>query len=391
MRVNGTGEAIEGRLTGTVTSALVTIAVLLAERVRWEGSMPGAVQLVRGDMFDGPSDLIVVPCATGGSVTGFVAQRMRRFALPAVPAPLALGDVRLRPLAGADNVAQFVAYAASVPQVYRQQTSSEAIRHIGEELGRATQQESIQVIHCPLLGAGAGHLPAETVVDELSRGFTQESRVGSVLRIFVLEQAIYERLVRRPVMSWEESKERATPAAPSKLSQDKQRLTVGQVPPRVLISYTGSSPDNQQWVDDLFRFLRANGINARLDTYFLRLGMDTVQWMCNELDLADRVILVCDEQYAARADRRHGGVGWETMIVQGDLYADMYRDRPEGVPAKYIPVVRSAVLQDGLPTYLRTKLALHFPPDRPEGEVRRKLLDEILQTVPVIPPVASAE
>jgi hypothetical protein len=94
-------------------------------------------------MFDGPSDLMVVPCATGGAVTGFVGERMRRFALPEVPAPLALGELRLLPLAGADHVAQFVAYAASVPQVYRQRSSPEAIRHIGQGLGRATQEESI--------------------------------------------------------------------------------------------------------------------------------------------------------------------------------------------------------------------------------------------------------
>jgi hypothetical protein len=169
----------------------------------------------------------------------------------------------------------------------------------------------------------------------------------------------------------------------------RAHFTVSRVPPRVLISYTGSSTENQQWVDELFRYLRANGVNARLDTYFLRPGMDTVQWMCNELDLADRVILVCDEQYAARADRRHGGVGWETMIVQGDMYADMYRDRPEDTPPKYIPVVRSVVREAGLPAYLRTKLVLHFPPGRPEDDLRRRLLDEIRQTGPAIPPVAT--
>jgi hypothetical protein len=94
--------------------------------------------------------------------------------------------------------------------------------------------------------------------------------------------------------------------------------------------------------------------------------MHVVQWMRNEQDLADRVILVCDEQYAARADRRHGGVGWETMIVQGDMYADMYCDRPEDVPAKYIPVVRSPDRGAGPPAYLRTRLVLHCPPGQPE-------------------------
>jgi hypothetical protein len=296
-----------------------------------------------------------------------------------------LGDLQLLSLTGAEHVAQFVAYAASVDP-YRRPTP-EAIRHIGAELGRVTHQETrIQVIHCPLLGAGAGRLPVETVVDELTQGFTAESKAGSVLRIFVLDSAIYERLVQRSIRSQAES----DPAERPRLSQDEQRLTVGQVPPRVLISYTGSSADNERWVDELFRYLRGHGINARLDTYFLRPGMDTVQWMCNELDLADRVILVCDEQYAARADRRHGGVGWETMLVQGDMYTDMYRDRPEDAPAKYIPVVRCAVREAGLPGYLRTKLALHFPPGQPEEETRRRLLDEIRQAGPIIPPVVDA-
>lgn len=99
--------------------------------------------------------------------------------------------------------------------------------------------------------------------------------------------------------------------------------------------------------------------------------MDVVQWMCNELDLADRVILVCDEQYAARADRRHGGVGWETMIVQGDMYADMYRNRPEDAPAKYIPVVRSRSRNEGLPRYLRTRLTHDAPPGQADDMFRR--------------------
>jgi hypothetical protein len=349
--------------------------------------VPGAIRLVHGDMFDGPSDLIVVPCATGGAVTGFVRERLSRFKLPPVPAPLALGDLRLLPLAGADHVAQFVAYAASVQQARPQRSSPEAIRHIGKELGRTTKAESIQTIHCPLLGTGAGHLPSATVVDELSQGFNEDAKAGSLLKIFVLDGAVYEELVQHSLAHRAEP----VPADQPGLSRDEQRFTVGRVPPRVLISYTGSSPDNQQWVDELFRYLRGNGVNARLDTYLLRPGMDVVQWMCNELDLADRVILVCDEQYAARADRRHGGVGWETMLVQGDMYADMYRDRSGDAPAKYIPVVRSVVRDAGLPTYLRTKLALHFPPGQSEDEARRRLLNEIRQIGPVIPPVSGFE
>ncbi len=336
--------------------------------------MPGAVQVVHGDMFSGPADLIVMPCSTAGTVTSFVRERMRRFALPPVPRPISLGEIRLLPLTGAEHAAQFVAYAASVGNY---ESSPEAIEHIGEELGRATHDESIQVVHCPLLGAGAGHLQSETVVARLRQGFQDKCRDGSLLKVFVLHASVYERLVRQSVTEAHPSAEAPLVPSPS-LSQDKQRLTSGRIRPRVFISYTGTSPGTQQWVEALYEFLSANNINARLDTHSLRLGMYVVQWMCNELALADRVILVCDEEYAARADRLHGGVGWETMIVQGDMYADMYRERPEDTPAKYIPVVRSRDPNTGLPAYLRAVLALHWPPGQADDEPRRRLLDEIL-------------
>lgn len=233
-----------------------------------------------------------------------------------------------------------------------------------------------------------GALRSETVVAQLSQGFSKKCRDGTLLKILVLDKNIHELLVRHSMTPQQAPPREALVSRPT-LSQDKRRLTLGRVPPRVMISYTRSSPEHQQWVDELFRFLRANGINAWLDTYFLRPGMDVVQWMCNELDLADRVILVCDEQYAARADRRHGGVGWETMIVQGDMYADMNRDRPEDAPAKYIPVVRSRSRDEGLPRYLRTRLTLDAPPGQADDMFRRQLLDEILRAGPEIPPIGN--
>lgn len=336
--------------------------------------MPGAVQIIHGDMFSGPADLIVMPCSTAGSVTSFVRERMQRFALPPPPRGMPLGGVRLLPLTGADHVAQFVAYAASVQ---RADSSPEAIERIGEELGRATQHESIQVVHCPLLGAGAGHLQSETVVARLRQGFEDKCKDGSLLKVFVLHGNVYERLVHQSVTVAQNSPDAALASSPI-LSQDKQSLTSGRIQPRVFISYASGNPGTQQWVEALYEFLSHNSINARLDTHSLRLGMDSVQWMCNELDLADRVILVCDEEYAARADRRHGGVGWETMIVQGNMFADSYREQPGDTPAKYIPVVRSRDRNAGLPAYLRTKFVLHWPPGQAEDEPRRRLLSEIL-------------
>jgi len=59
----------------------------LSHQLRWcfanvGESMPLAVQVVHGDMFSGPADLIVMPRSVGGSVTWFVRQRMQQFELP---------------------------------------------------------------------------------------------------------------------------------------------------------------------------------------------------------------------------------------------------------------------------------------------------------------------
>ena len=47
--------------------------------------------------------------------------------------------------------------------------------------------------------------------------------------------------------------------------------------------------------------------------------MDLPQFMTNELMLAERVLIISNEKYAAKANGRHGGVGWESMSIQGDM------------------------------------------------------------------------
>jgi hypothetical protein len=100
--------------------------------------------------------------------------------------------------------------------------------------------------------------------------------------------------------------------------------------------------------------------------------MDLPQWMCNELALAKRVIIVSNEAYKAKADGRHGGVGWETMIIQGDL---------AGLPpesTKYQVIVRSESLENGLPLYLKTRYAFHVRPTDACDSIREELVRELL-------------
>src|SRR5215471_3386678 len=96
--------------------------------------MSATVKLRLGDMFDGPADLIVLPCSTVGTITHFVAQRLAQYSIPRPRFGMVLGEVEVKPFEGADDIAQFVAFAASVGLF----SSEKAIKSIGRALGSFT-------------------------------------------------------------------------------------------------------------------------------------------------------------------------------------------------------------------------------------------------------------
>jgi hypothetical protein len=276
-----------------------------------------------------------------------------------------LGEVKILPFEGGENIAQFVAYAASVDG---QASSVDAICKIGEHLGAETRRRKIiRLVSTPLLGAGAGGLRSEIVVNALSDGFKKTAHKDARLVIHVLHQDVFRRLSK---------KDRPTRTTASQTAEPIK-------PKRVFVSYCHSTPEHREWVVGLSTFLRENGIDARLDVWHLRHGMDLPQFMTNELTLADQVILVSDEMYADKADGRVGGVGWETMIVQGD----MSKQPPHST--KYLVIVRSETLDDGLPIYLKTKFVIHWPGPITDELNRRTLLTELydrIEAPPLGPP-----
>ncbi|HXA17606.1 MAG TPA: toll/interleukin-1 receptor domain-containing protein [Thermoanaerobaculia bacterium] len=325
------------------------------------------VQLKLGDMFDGPADLIVLPCSTSGTITSFVRERLIHHRIPYPKPGMKLGDVSILPFEGGENIAQFVAFAASVQS---DSSSPEAIRRIGEQIGAASVERStIRLISTPLLGAGAGKLPSEAVVSALSSGFKNTAHRDARLVVHVLHKAVFDRLSREPV-THAYSTNVSGPSEPSEPAI------------RVFMSYSHTSAEHEQWVENLGRFLRENGIDARLDIWHLRRGMDLPQFMTNELVLANRVVIVSDDRYAAKADGRVGGVGWETMIIQGNVA----QQPPEST--KYLVIVRSPNVDSGLPHYLKTKFVIHWPDGMTDERNRQTLIRELYNLI-AAPPILS--
>lgn len=119
-------------------------------------------------------------------------------------------------------------------------------------------------------------------------------------------------------------------------------------PPSVFISYSWDSPAHEQWVADLAGYLRGQGIDARFDRSDVRAGQDLTVFMEQALSKADRVLLICTERYVQKASERSGGVGYEQLIVSGEMMRNL-------ATAKFIPVVRQVQRPTQLPSYLATR------------------------------------
>jgi hypothetical protein len=133
--------------------------------------MEPQVKLRLGDLFDGPADLIVLPCSTAGTITGFVAHALAKHSIPHPKEGMRLGEVEIMPFEGGEDIAQFVAFAASVKA---SSSTPHAIEAIGRAIGSFSATEaSVRNISAPLLGAGAGGLQSEIAVASLRRGLSE--------------------------------------------------------------------------------------------------------------------------------------------------------------------------------------------------------------------------
>jgi hypothetical protein len=196
----------------------------------------------------------------------------------------------------------------------------------------------------------------------LSSGYLATAPDRALLRLFALEDSVYVRIRELLVSELDRT-----------MTGGVDSVAVADRPLRVFVSYAKSTTEHQAWVKAVAAGLRGAGVDARLDVWHLRPGMDVAQWMCNELDMADRVLLVCDELYAQKADGRHGGVGWEIRIIQGDLLQSQSTN-----PDKFVPVAVTEDALAGMPAFIKTVYSLHWPPSRRED---KSLQDELVRII----------
>ena len=82
--------------------------------------------------------------------------------------------------------------------------------------------------------------------------------------------------------------------------------TAGGDPVRVFISYAHGSDEHVERVRDLWIFLRAQGIDAKLDRAAAQRRQDWALWMADQVREADHILIVASAAYRERAEGRSG-------------------------------------------------------------------------------------
>jgi len=111
-------------------------------------------------------------------------------------------------------------------------------------------------------------------------------------------------------------------------------MTKNNITPSVFLSYSWTSSSHENWVMDLARRLRKDGVDAVFDKWRLKAGHDRFAFMEKMIGSEDthKVLVICDKGYKEKANQRIGGVGVETQVITSSIYTRIQQE-------KFIPVL----------------------------------------------------
>ena len=148
----------------------------------------------------------------------------------------------------------------------------------------------------------------------------------------------------------------------SKNQESGESSDMNIINPRVFISYSWSSEKYKSMVLRLAENLRHDGVNVIVESWDLKSGYDKYYFMEHSVEIADKVLILCDLGYVEKANNRTGGVGDETSIITPDVYGNNKQE-------KFIPVLMEG--KDVVPRYLKGRIGVDFTP----GDRNKKYRD----------------
>lgn len=145
---------------------------------------------------------------------------------------------------------------------------------------------------------------------------------------------------------------------------------------KVFISYCWTPKENKDKVIKLAERLENDGVNVLYDKKSLKPGQDMVAFMeaLSTDETIKKVLVICNADYAKKADNREGGVGTESEIIIPQVYGHPMQN-------KIIPLFFEKATDGSFykPVYLRNRYGIDFTDDFESGY--KELLKDIKSTV----------
>jgi len=144
---------------------------------------------------------------------------------------------------------------------------------------------------------------------------------------------------------------------------------------KVFISYSWEPPINKQKVIELAERLTSDGIHVILDVWDLKEGQDKyhfMEQMVNDENV-NKVLLICNKEYAEKANNKKGGVGIESLIISDEIYQKVEQ-------TKFIPIVMEFENDMAcVPTFIKTRVNIDLSNDNVYEENYVQLIRNIYE------------
>ena len=149
--------------------------------------------------------------------------------------------------------------------------------------------------------------------------------------------------------------------------------------PRTFLSYSWDGREHQEWVTKFAERLQGeSGVEIIFDGWHLKPGDDKLHFMEQAVAESDFVVVVCTPTYLERANKRQGGVGYESMVITSQLAERILTN-------KFIPVLRKGTWDSSLPIYLKSRMGVNLS-DEPYREDEYEKLLRVLHREAIQPP-----
>lgn len=152
---------------------------------------------------------------------------------------------------------------------------------------------------------------------------------------------------------------------------------------KVFISYCRTSTEYKEKVISLAKRLMDDGVDVKIDAWDLKEWNDLYDFMEGMVkdDTISKVLVICNEEYEKKSNKRKWGVWTETQIISKEVYDDVSQN-------KFIPIIleKKQDWTSSIPIYMKSRLYVDLSNDFEDNyeKLLRAIYDKPLHKKPVL-------